>query len=918
MITLNRKVRFTHPDFTYTGASYTEYLYGSIGLKVNADIRIDISWSVEGVNMTFDGTADTIQRLDGGLSSWEKDGFKLGDTVSFTNTALNNITTTVISLDGDLMGVTAGALTNETVVADAWGETPITSMDFYPNLIPNSVSFSLHNLTDRETIPHYYTDTITTDAANPTVMIVGTNSHGWVTPTDRATIYRLSFTNHIQTFVISHTFNITPIYLADQLTNLQHRLAPAAGSFKDRDCLKYVYTIEGKYTKLDPDAPHTTDGNVEFPKGQTGWFNEFINGRPTTWTKESILYSDNATGAGLTTIDYCKVIDVQARLVCQLPIACKYIVTIMYLPINDNRYINTLTDLYQNFIYERAVVSRGFAAIQGENTNTDYHFLKNVTATLLTINRVEINFQIDFPQTVIDFFDTKDSDDLNFLIFITPQGGDLPSPSSGLCESESILTIQQTAVIMDVNKYECDKDDSTLFQIIDEVQFFEYPHCNGTGYSNFSLFLMDTVVAKAQFHVKQGTTLDPIILNNITAGIIAVKQNQVQEFPLESFSINTSGFLPNCNNIQEIIFEQDRDFIIPTGDCRNTIQLIRMPTLDIAGYSAYELIYPFKVRWEEWRQLQGADRCFDNPTENWMIYGTLPGWSIKFNIKAEVEQTSIPYTTSFEHIVWGEIKECCINPYSVEFNTFDGTGINTYEEVIANDADTFVEATITGDFSGYTAGELYGILTLDAWGIGGVAYSQEIGTHLNVDALGVWYGAGGGLVATLTKSSNSTVIISAYINYLYLPKDTKQFILSARVGYYNASASSSGADCMNEIMMDAFICGELEIMEVPDANTLIVRGQIDTADFRNLWMDEVTLTFVTATTWKIGATGTMNGNPVMSGTVGGNIIKSPTHPYTNANVGDTLQGDITGTINSSLIEINGIGDMQIGCTFFVS
>lgn len=483
----------------------------------------------------------------------------------------------------------------------------------------------------------------------------------------------------------------------------------------------------------------------------------------------------------------------------------------------------------------------------------------------------------------------------------------------------SILTINQTAVIMDVNVYQCDKDDATLFQIIDEVQFIEYPHCNGVGFSNFNLLPMDTVVVKAQFHVKQGTALSVIKWNNLIGSLIAVKQNDVEEFPLESFSINTSEFLPNCDNIQEVDFSQERDFIIPTGDCRNEIRLFRIPTLDIAGYSAYEFIYPFKVRWEDWRSLAGANRCFPDPTQNWTVYGNMSGWSLKFSIKSEVHDEETDHTTEFEHITWGTIQDPCGIPYSVEFNTLDSTGVVSYEEIIATDADTFIEATISGDFNGYTADQLYGILSLDAWGVGGVAYVQEIGTRLAVDADGVWKGntAGTSLVATLTKVSNSTMKLSAYIDYEYLPTDSKQFILSAKIREFHQSASSSGATCLNEIEFISITCGELQIIQVVDANTIIVSGAVVTDEQRGVFADAVVLTFVTATSWIVSG-GTIGGNPILSGTMAGNIISAPAHPYTNSNVGNTIQGEITGTLNTSIIDIDGIGDMQIGCTFFVS
>jgi hypothetical protein len=432
MITLNRKVRFSHPDFTYTGTTYTEYLYGAIGFKVNADIRVDIHWEVEDVNMQFRASDDSIERLDDWSPSFIRDGFKAGDTITVSGTVSNNGSWTISTVEDKFIFVT-GALTDEIVVSSIYGDTPIIAMDFYPNLIDNDSPLNLFNLTDRQTIPHYYADTITTDAANPTVMQVGTNSHGWVTPSDAATIYRLSFTNHIQTFVISHTFTITPIYLANQLTSLKNMQAlntgfiPAQGSYLDKLCLKYVYAIDGKYTALDPDPPHTSE-TIEFPKGQTGWFNEFMNGRPSTWTKQSITYSDNATGAGLSRIDYCKVVDVDARLMSQSATGNNtYIVQVMWLPRSESSYVNTATDYKTNFIYERALVSIGGATVQGENTG-DYHFLKNVTATSVSANNPKIVFQIDFSQTLTDLFDVKSSDDLTYLIFITALNGATAAP----------------------------------------------------------------------------------------------------------------------------------------------------------------------------------------------------------------------------------------------------------------------------------------------------------------------------------------------------------------------------------------------------------------------------------------------------------------------------------------------------------
>lgn len=898
MIQLKRKVRFYHPYFTYySPQAYSEYLLGSIGLKVTANIQVVVSWGAIDVDLVFDNAAGTITRTDNG--SFLDDGFRDGDGIIITSTALNDASVApgVITVTEDV--IYWSGVVNETVNGTIQGYTDITSIDFYPNLIENNDDFSLFNLTDRETVPRYVADTISTDSANPTIMQVATNSKGWISPADSATIYKDSASTATeQIFVIQHTFTILPIFRSNELRNIQLGLPPAATSFKDRFALKYVYTIDGKFSALDPTIVHTTDGNVVFPDGQVGWFDEFVNGRPTTYTKESISYSNNTTGKSLSGIEYCAVTNVDARIqqAVGTMIESTFILHVMYLPLNEDRYINTLTDWKTNFIYERAAVSFRGATVQGENTG-DYHFLKDVSFTALdgTFQRGKITFKVDFSQVVRDEIECFDLDNRNYLIFVTCQKN-----------HSDIFSLNQTALRMDVNTYKCDKDDSDLFKIIDEVQFFEYPRYTGTGYSDVNGFTGDLVLSKTQFHLKKGDSSQSIAMKEISFNIIATNENDIDDIILERFVINTSNFLPNCEYIQEIYFDQDRDYVLTEGDPRNDIRIFRVPQLDITGYAAYEFIYPFKLRYEEWLKLDIVNNCFPTPTQNWDIYDRESGWSIKASIKAEVEKNIIdscskdnPHTTEFEHITWININDPCDIPYSVQIETFDDTGLNSYEGVIANDADTFVEATFTGDFNTISASDLYGILSLDAHGIGGVSYVQEIGDRTDVSDDFVWYGASSTLKATLTKLNNSTVTLSAFLNYLYLPTDTSQFFITARLGNYRLDASSSGADCFNNLFIDTFTCGELVIVEVIDYWTFLVSGVVRTSELRDVYIDSMELTWATATTWGIGPAGTIDGRDILSGNIsGGNIIKAPSSPYTSANVGEKIQGEVIGTITS--------------------
>ncbi|MFI5404922.1 MAG: hypothetical protein ACHQ1D_00265 [Nitrososphaerales archaeon] len=296
-VNLYRKAQFTNADF----GGMKEYLFGPIGSKITANILANVSWASESISAVFTASNNSIERTDGG--SFITDGFEDGDSIVISGTGSNNIIVVAGSLivTESILYLPSG-VTDETVTtstANIYGTTPITSIDFYPNLVENNSGFNLFNLTDRETTPRYSADTISNFVGTPTLMQVTTNSHGWLSPaesiingTTAATIYRdtslsvmVSGESINQVFVINHTFTITPLFLSNQLELLRRGNPPTAGSFKDRFALKYIYTIDAKFDAFNADIPHTTDNNVEFPKGQTGWYNEFVNGRPSTYSK---------------------------------------------------------------------------------------------------------------------------------------------------------------------------------------------------------------------------------------------------------------------------------------------------------------------------------------------------------------------------------------------------------------------------------------------------------------------------------------------------------------------------------------------------------------------------------------------------------------------------------------------------------
>lgn len=903
--------RFYYPDYSYSGTAYTDFLFGSIGDKVRAETTFEVHWETLDTNMTFLASDDSIERNDG--NSFVADGFKTGDTIVITGTASNNTTTTISSIsdDGTIIYV-AAALVNETVNANIYGETPVTALDFFPNICEND-NTTFFDLTDRNTSPRFYVTGYSTPSGTKN-MTVGSNSIGWLTgidgTTNGCTIDGISFSNHRQRFTIKHTFLITPVYIAGELTNLQNGLPPASTNLRDRRTLKYICQIFAKYTNYDPVIPHTA--SFTEIRGNTGWFDEFINGNESDYWFESIRITKGSNE--IDAIEYCSPINCEIKLMSHGKFVTgherKFILNIMWLPQNESDYIDKRTDWKRNFIFERAKPTMSVGGtVQGENVSGDYHFLKDITATRISDNEARVNFTVEYSDTIIDFFDRRDLTDLNYLIWVTTEDGLMASPLNG----------DRTAILCEVDSYTCDKDDTTLFQIIDAVNFYEYPNCTGIGYTEVRGYARDTWLSVTQFHFKKGG-----LAKNISAKIIAFNSVTEESFELEKYTIDLSQYKPNCEQIQEIDFIEANQYNLPDGSCLGATRLMRMPTLDIYGYNAYEFRYPFKLRWEEWQSVFPSNDCFPSPTQNWIIYQQINNWAIKFVIEANVEgrrkddyaeDPKLRHTTNFQHFSNVIIKDPCNDTTAVELKTYK-SGVDI-DDLIDSEANTTVEVIFKGEFANYSASNLYGIGYLDAPNIGGVNYIYQISTEEDNEDTDVLQGLSGGTRATLTKVDDSTITLKWEVAYQYIPNDADQFQLYARLGYKPSTFSSSGT-CPFEINSINFECSQFNIIEVESAEILVVTGFVETEDERNVPVQDMRLERITNKTWKILSGGVLGRDNILSGTVSTNSNNYPIHPYTDDLVDEQIAGTISGTANTSDINLNGIGDMQIGCTFFVS
>lgn len=411
----------------------------SVGDKVKAVIDFYIKWSTESKLLVFNATAKTITRTDDFDSgSFIDDGFKVGDSFTIAGTSSNDSTGKIISEVTDRVITTSTTLVNETAeLASLYGTTSVTSIDFYYNLIKNSDSESYFSLVDRDTQQKFYADSIlASTTGTSTYLRIGTNSYGWVTEpvTDDlctlSSIVGMGISNYKQQFRLTQYFISTPFWLNGQEDNLEESPNFPPPEYESEECLKYICKVDAKFDKYNAVVPHT--GSDASTNGITSWFDETLNGRSPEYSITSIVYTDYATGLALDKPDINKVTDVVITLASKnarfvnaagATNGTYFTVNIARCAKDETEYINTLTTLRENFMYDRVLmcITTYLNWVGGENYGTDYRVLKHISANFVSTSVVQIGFKIDYADYLKELLKDKPEEDRQLMIWITTE-----------------------------------------------------------------------------------------------------------------------------------------------------------------------------------------------------------------------------------------------------------------------------------------------------------------------------------------------------------------------------------------------------------------------------------------------------------------------------------------------------------------
>jgi len=229
-------------EFTGSGGGGVKYLNGVISDRMIATIAFYVKWFTTDVLLTFDGATKTITRSNNlEFGSFITDGFKVGDSFDVNGSGSNNSSFTITEITDRVITVSETISDETTAAATLFGTTPITAIDYYYNLCENNTA-QFFNLSDRETKPRFSVDGITATGSSSHNMFVSTNSKAWVNGT--ANISEIGIVEYAQKFEIIHTFDINPVWLAEQQSNFENGLPPASSYYQDRFALKHIFQID--------------------------------------------------------------------------------------------------------------------------------------------------------------------------------------------------------------------------------------------------------------------------------------------------------------------------------------------------------------------------------------------------------------------------------------------------------------------------------------------------------------------------------------------------------------------------------------------------------------------------------------------------------------------------------------------------
>jgi hypothetical protein len=428
-----------------------------------------------------------------------------------------------------------------------------------------------------------------------------------------------------QLFEIEHEFTIVPYYLDGQLTNLQDNVIPDL--LAGLNSLKYVYSPGFRTVLSNPNTEKfiISESNL----GSSAWFNENFNGFNNEYQVNSTLYQEEATldsADGILIGSKTKVtIEVQKNS-GNFSASSRAGVYVSYLPTQDEYTDTTLTDLKENFIYDRAINNGGLSAVTGSD------FITNFEVTNVVGNTMTLTFDVEYSSLQKAFLSNKNAqDDIYFIIGV--QLGDT-TLSNGNSDRVTVLA--------DVKTYDESADIPGLI-VNPNFNLFPYKEVVGVdaGFSSLTQWNEDGFTMQGSFDLDLNKDA---VLNTLEFRLISENSITGSFFELDSFVFNVSNPVIQLG-VQQFNLIESRNYNLEAGSQFNKVSLTTGSLA--AGLQTYNLRFSQKISWQDWIKNNLVDSVFydvTKPNENLnnkaSNYSDLNGYNIKLSMFSNLSGTN--------------------------------------------------------------------------------------------------------------------------------------------------------------------------------------------------------------------------------------------------------------------------------------
>ena len=725
---------------------FTPNLTGSVMEKVKFIQQVDVSWSVQYTSpngsaadfawtFTFAGTQLTIVRDSG---NFRNDGFSVGDNVDiyWFTTFLTTYNGDILAMNttGDLMLVDMGATTSlpaGVTSVTIFGDSPLEALVYNFGLIENGDTFNTISAVSGNSQGYY--------AAG-----IGLDTGGGVRDTSFVTMTRLGvykdwqtgsckvrFVSNpaafVQRFEIEHEFMIVPYYLDGQLSNLQNGVIPPI--LTGANSLKYVYKSSFRTTLSNPN----TEKEVIFEDslGAVAWFDENFTGFQNDYTVTSVTYEEANTTASTTGI----LIGGETRIKVTVdrnsgPFvgAERFGAYISYLP-DQNEYQNTtVSNLTQNFIYDRALNSAGLPS-------TSSSFITGLTATVVA-GSLEIEIITEYSPLQQSFLAQKFQNTPTYFVLGIEAGDN--TLSSG--NSDRVM------LLADVELYSQSAD---IFDLMHVTKFDIFPHEKqigvDTGNTDVTVWNEDGLVVDFEFDINLNLSA---YMNSLNFMIVAYNTVTGQYWEIDKYSFSPATAVVS-GGVQQVIEANTRNYILRAGDQFNDVTI--SVGSQAAGLQKYSGRYAQKTSWQDWLLNLDVDTIFfdaNEPNNNFndksSNYSVLNNYEIRLAVFSNLGGTSplgvsglTNYLFLSPNIRVYDYEEDG-NPipiWSCVIETFDATGTITLGGSILTGQNTLFRATWTNSGGPVTSlANIYGINRLEETGQAGYDITEMSSINLPLPA----------------------------------------------------------------------------------------------------------------------------------------------------------------------------------------